>query len=135
MNKDDLLEVFGDFDPSEHEAEAEERWTETYRESARRTADYSKQDWIKIKTEISTIEQSLAELMDAGTPADSDAAMDIAEQARLHTNKYFYPIGKSQHAMHGQMYVDDPRFAEHYNKIATGLNEYVRDAFQANAKR
>jgi hypothetical protein len=33
------------------------------------------------------------------------------------------------------MYVADPRFAEHYEDIAKGLAEFVRDAIVANAKR
>ena len=53
MSKEDMFEVFGDFDPSEYEAEVEERWgdTDAYKESARRTRRYTKDDWARFKAE------------------------------------------------------------------------------------
>jgi len=35
----------------------------------------------------------------------------------------------------GDLYVDDPRFAANYEKLAAGLAAYVRDAIRANAAR
>lgn len=35
----------------------------------------------------------------------------------------------------GQMYVDDPRFRENYEKLQVGLAEYMRDAMNAYAQR
>jgi hypothetical protein len=34
-----------------------------------------------------------------------------------------------------EMYVADPRFAATYEKVATGLAQYVHDAILANAAR
>ena len=53
MTKDEMFEVFGDFDPSEYEDEVQERWgdTDAYRESARRTRRYTKADWARFKAE------------------------------------------------------------------------------------
>jgi len=46
MSKEEMFEVFGKFDPAEYEDEAKQRWgdTDAYKESARRTARYSKED-------------------------------------------------------------------------------------------
>ena len=53
MNDADMFEVFGDFDPAQYEIEVKERWgdTDAYRESARRTSRYTKDDWKRIKAE------------------------------------------------------------------------------------
>ncbi|MHB1477491.1 MAG: MerR family transcriptional regulator, partial [Coriobacteriia bacterium] len=42
MTKEEMFEVFGDFDPAEYEEEVQERWgqSDAYKESARRTAKY-----------------------------------------------------------------------------------------------
>jgi DNA-binding transcriptional MerR regulator len=53
LTPEERLEVFGSFDPDEHAAEAKERWgdTDAYRESARRAARYTREDWTRIKAE------------------------------------------------------------------------------------
>ena len=47
MTSEEMLEVFGGFDPSEHEEEARQRWgdTDAYELSARKTGKYTKRDW------------------------------------------------------------------------------------------
>ncbi len=68
MERGDLFEVFGDFDPTEHEAETEKRWgdTEAYKESARRTRRYTKDDWARFKAESDAVNEAIATLMDEG---------------------------------------------------------------------
>ena len=39
------------------------------------------------------------------------------------------------HAALGRMYVEDERFTDHYESIASGLAQYVGAAVQANAAR
>ncbi|HEX2293726.1 MAG TPA: TipAS antibiotic-recognition domain-containing protein, partial [Actinomycetota bacterium] len=53
LTPEERFELWGDFDPAEHVAEAGQHWgdTEAYHESARRTSRYTKQDWSKIKSE------------------------------------------------------------------------------------
>lgn len=137
MSNEDMLEVFGDFDPSEYEEEAKQRWGETdaYRQSAQRTARYTKDDWLALQAEADEINQGLIELMAAGTPADDPAAMDLAEAHRLHISKWFYDCSKEMHAGLGQMYVADVRFKENIDKAGDGLAEYLSAAIAANAQR
>ena len=70
LTPEERLEVFGPFDPDEHAAEAQERWgdTDAYRESARRTARYTKADWLRIKAEGEAATRAVADAM-AGGPA------------------------------------------------------------------
>src|SRR5215212_8737876 len=53
LTPEERFEVFGENDPSQYEAEVEERWGETdaYAQSKRKTATYTKDDWLRIKTE------------------------------------------------------------------------------------
>ena len=137
MDAKDMFEAFGDFDPKEYEKEAEERWgnTDAYKESARRTKRYSKEDWIEVRKETEAVNEALAALLDAGVPADDPRAMDQAEQHRLNIDKRFYPVSYEMHVGLAQMYIADPRFAANYEKIRPGLAQYMHDAILANAAR
>lgn len=137
LTNEEMLEVFGDFDPSEHEDEARERWgdTDAYQESMRRTNSYSKEDWAVISREADEINQGLVALMEAGEPADGAAAMELAEQHRSHISRWFYDCSPEIHAGLGRMYVEDPRFTESIDKAAPGLARYLSEAIAANAGR
>ena len=84
LTAEERLEVFGPFDPDKYAAEAKKQWgdTDAYRESARRSAEYSKDDWLRIKAEGELATQRLAAAMTAGLPAGSAEAMDAAEAHR-----------------------------------------------------
>jgi hypothetical protein len=137
LSKEEMFEVFGDFDPAKHEDEARERWgdTDAYRESARRTRRYTKQDWLKIKAEGGANVEAFAAALDAGKPPSDPSVMALAEQHRLHIDRWFYPCPRAMHRGLGEMYVADPRFAEVYERVRPGLAAYLRDAIAANAAR
>jgi DNA-binding transcriptional MerR regulator len=137
MDEKDLFEVFGDFEPKDHEDEARERWgdTDAYKESARRTERYSKDDWERIKTEQDAIEAGFAAALAAGEPADGPEALALAERARLAIDRSFYPCSRGMHSNLARMYVADARFATHYEGRAPGLALYVCDAILANEAR
>jgi len=137
MNKDDMFEVFGDFDPSEYEDEVKERWgdTDAYKESARRAKRYTKDDWLAIKAEGEPIVTGLAAAFRVGTAADDPAVMDLADAHRLQIDKWFYPCSRDMHAGLGEMHVTDPRFTAYWDQLESGLAGFVRDAFLANALR
>ena len=137
MNKEEMSEVFGDFDPAEYEEEVKERWgdTDAYKESARRTKKYTKQDWLAIKAEGGPIVAGLAAALRTGTPPDDPAVMDLADAHRLQIDKWFYPCSPERHAALGEMYMADLRFTAYWDQFEAGLAVYVRDAFAANALR
>jgi DNA-binding transcriptional MerR regulator len=137
MSKDEMFEVFDDFDPGEHEDEAKERWgdTDAYNESVRRTSQYTREDWERYKNEADEINSAIAGLMDEGIPASDPRAMDAVEKARLQIDQWFYPCSRQMHAELGKMYVADPRFTETYEKIRPGMAQYMCDATSANAER
>jgi DNA-binding transcriptional MerR regulator len=137
LTPDEMFEVFGEFDPTEHQEEVEERWgkTDAFKESHRRTSKYRKEDWKRLGQEAESIGAGLADALRQGLPATSETAMDLAEQARLHIDRWFYPCSHEMHENLGEMYVADPRFMKHYEDRQPGLAVYVRDAIAANAGR
>src|SRR5215469_18802920 len=81
----EMKTLFDGFDPSEYEDEARERWghMDAYKESARRTASYSADDWARLKAEQERIYADAAAAMNAGTPPEDPAATSVAERHRL----------------------------------------------------
>ena len=132
----EILEVFGD-DPTRHAEEAAERWggTEAYRESTARARRYTKADWQQVKAEQDGSTLRYAELKRAGVPPTDPAAMDAAEAHRQLVTRWFYDCPPAMHRGLGDLYVDDPRFAAHYDAHEPGLAQWVRDAVHANADR
>ncbi|MBB1246420.1 MerR family transcriptional regulator [Streptomyces durbertensis] len=137
LTPEEKFEVFGDHDPEQYADEVEQRWgdTEAYRESRRRAASYTKEDWKRITAEGDRINRGFAALLAAGTPADSAEARDLAEQHRAWISRNHYECGYEMQRCLGEMYVSDERFTATYDAIAPGLAVYLRDAITANADR
>ncbi|MDZ5445160.1 MerR family transcriptional regulator [Micromonospora sp. 4G57] len=135
LTPEERFEVFGDFDPDAHAEEAEQRWggTDAYRESTRRAARYSKEDWLRNKAENEDWGRRVAAIMDSGAPADSAAAMELAEEHRQLISRWFYECSYEIHTGLADMYVADPRFTAYYEKIRPGLAAYLSEAIHANA--
>ena len=136
MTKEEMFEVFGDFDPKVHEAEVEERWAgPALKQSKRRTRTYGKDQWKEAMAEGESITAELAERLRAGDAPEDAASMDLAEQHRQHIDRWFYECSHEMHAGLGEMYVADARFTEYYEKYAPGLAEFVKSAIHANRAR
>ncbi|MGY1805097.1 MerR family transcriptional regulator [Blastococcus sp. SYSU D00922] len=137
LTPEERFEVFGEHDPAQYEAEVEERWgdTDAYAESRRKTAAYSKEDWVRIKAEMEDIGNRFVAAMRSGAAPDSERAMDVAEDNRQHISRWFYECSPEMHAGLGRMYVEDERFTATYEAMAPGLARYVSTAVQANAAR
>lgn len=137
MDEKDMFEVFGDFDPKEHDEETRERWggSDAYKQSANRTSRYTKSDWIEIKAEEAAIGERFAAAMADGQPADGERAMDVAEAHRHHIDQRYYTCLPHMHVGLAEMYVADQRFAAHWDQYRNALAPFVRDAIVANAER
>jgi DNA-binding transcriptional MerR regulator len=135
LTPEEKFEVFGDFDPDVHEAEARERWgdTDPYRESARRTAGYTKEDWLRIRGEADSLMRQWVAALDAGTAAESAPVMELAEEHRRQIIRHFYDCTYEIQVGLAEMFLADPRFRAHYDDQRPGLAQYVHDAILANA--
>ncbi|MDJ0394372.1 MerR family transcriptional regulator [Rhodococcus sp. G-MC3] len=137
LSPEEQREVFGDnWLGDEYAVEAEERWSnsEEWKQSQSRTASFSKEDWVRVKAETDALEADFAAAMALGVAADSDEGSVLAERHRESIERY-YDCGYEMHACLGEMYIADERFTKHYDDVAPGLAQYLRDAIVANAAR
>jgi MerR family transcriptional regulator, thiopeptide resistance regulator len=137
LTPEERFEVFGDFRPEDYAEEAEQRWggTEAYRQSQRRVAAYTKEDWQRIKAEEEEVRANLAAAFAAGLAPESDEAMAAAEAHRQHISRWFYECSYDIHRGLTDMYVNDDRFRAHYDALAPGLAQFIRESAHANANR
>ncbi|MFJ6195379.1 MerR family transcriptional regulator [Micromonospora sp. NPDC092111] len=135
LTPEERFEVFGDFDPDAHAEEAERRWggSEAYRESHRRAAGHSKDDWLRIRAEQEDWNRRFVAVLAAGASADSTAAMALAEEHRQLIVRWFYDCSYEIHTGLADMYLADPRFTAYYEAIALGMAAYLAEAIHANA--
>jgi MerR family transcriptional regulator, thiopeptide resistance regulator len=136
LTPDERLEIFG-HDPDQYSDEVQERWgdTDAYRESKRRAAAYTKQDWVRIKAQSEAVTRQMLDAMAAGLPPTSPEAMDAAEAHRRQIDSSYYPCSLDMHRALAEMYLADPRFTATYEAMAPGMAQYVHDAIEANALR
>ncbi len=120
-----------------YQAEVEDRWgnTEEYRQSKRRTASYSKDDWAVIHAELESIESDFADAMSRGVSVDAEETLGLAERARKHIDRWYFTCPPAMHAKLADMYTSDERFKAHYDDRQDGLAEYVAGAIKASAAR
>jgi MerR family transcriptional regulator, thiopeptide resistance regulator len=136
LTPEEQFEIFGtDKVSGEWAEEAGQRWgdTEAWKQSQRRTASYTREDWLEIKAEAAAINQELLAAMTAGAPATSQRAMDLAERHRQHITRWFYDCDSRLHCGLAELYLADQRFGKNYDDMAPGLAQYFHDAMLANA--
>lgn len=131
------LEIFGTATFAERADEAHERWgdPEASRASRRRSAAYSKQDWVAIKAEADESIRRFADALRAGEPATGATAMALAEEHRAHLSRWFFACDHGQHRQVAATYVADPGTVATWDEVAPGFARYVHDAIVANADR
>ena len=137
LTPEEQFEIFGTDKLAEYTEEAKQRWgdTDAWKQSERRAAAYTKEDWIAIKGEADANITGFAEAMRAGEPPTGTVAMDLAEAHRQHLSRWFYDCDYQMHRGLAELYVSDPRYMAEYDKIEPGFSGYVHDAIHANADR
>jgi len=120
-----------------HATEAKERWgnTDAYKESERRTSQYTEADWEAAKADQQQAIDMFVAAMQAGLAPDSHEAMAAAEAHRQQISRWYYDCTYDIHTGLAAMYIADERFMAFYENIAAGLAQYVHDAIYANAVR
>jgi hypothetical protein len=136
MSREEITALFDGFAPALYEDEVKERWGKTaaYKESARRTSQYTKADWEQYKAESHAIMTDAAQLFRSGASADCDEAMAVAVRHRLSIDRWFYPCGPEMHAGLADMYEADARFANSIDQYAPGLTAWWSAAIRTNAR-
>jgi DNA-binding transcriptional MerR regulator len=132
-----MADLFTGFNPAQYEEEAQQRWgtTDAFGESQKRTARYTADDWKALQSEQAAIYDAANAALNAGTPASSTEAMDIAERHRLSIDRWFYPCSHEMHRGLASMYESDERFRQSIDRHGTGLAAFLATAIRANAER
>lgn len=133
MTMQDMKQLFGDgFE--EAQAEAERRWGDgdAWKESKRRTAKYSKDDWTRIKAEQDDLQERMGAAFRCGVAVDSSEAAALVDEHRAQISRWFYDCSPQMQVELGRMYVSDPRFTAAYDGTydAPGLSEWIRHAIE-----
>ena len=116
--------------------EAKERWgsTDAYRESERRTAGFSEDDWNRAEGEAEAIWRRFTACM-AKNPPESPEAQALVREWQDFITRTYYKCTDEILAGLGQMYTADPRFTERLDRCGAGLADYISRAIAAHVSR
>ncbi|MGN0691869.1 MAG: MerR family transcriptional regulator [Oscillospiraceae bacterium] len=135
--KGEVTMSFEAFDNSEFEAvrekyaeEAKEKWgsTDAYRESARRTADYSKEKWTEVNNGMEALMKEFADCMNGGAKPSDSSAQALVKRWQDFISENYYECTKEILAGLGEMYSADERFAENIDRFGDGTARFMTEA-------
>ena len=129
LTAEEQVEIFGATAFSEeYAAEAEQRWgdTEAWKQSQRRAAQLTKQDWLDIKAEGDALLEALAQAKRDGVESGSAKANELAARHRASIER-FYDCSDEMHRVLVEMYLADERFTRYYDDVEPGLAQFVHD--------
>ena len=112
--------------------EVRERWgaTEAYKESERRTANYTADDWNELSAGMDAIMAGFAELKAGGIDPDDERARLQVEKLKQFITDRMYACTDEILAGLGQMYVADDRFKKNIDKHGAGTAAYVGECIK-----
>lgn len=87
----------------------------------------SEEEYSEIEVLTNELNETLKAAVENGDPA-SDIAQKAAELHKKWLCYYWESYSKEAHIGVTQLYVDDPRFTQYYDKIAEGAAQLLRDA-------
>ena len=139
QNRMRAAELFEGFDPA-RQARYEEELVERYGPEVREQIDASWQrigsmtraDAAAAEQAYAEVEQRMAELLEAGVPADDERVLDVLDAHYATVRKFWVPNAE-QYAGLGELYVDSPDFRARYDARHPRLAEYLRDGMAAYA--
>ncbi len=123
----ELYDPFRDKAARQYQSEVKLRWgkSETYKQSMARVKKLTKTEMENMKNDSQALTQEIAAGMDKG-PADTAVQELIARHYKGMC--FFYDCPLEMYRNLGKMYVNDRRFAAHYEKFRPGLAVFMRDA-------
>ena len=134
LTAEEQVEIFGTTAfGDEYAVEAQQRWGETdaWAQSQRRTAAFSKDDWIRIKADGDALLTALAKAKREGIAPGSAPADDLAARHRASIAQFYDCDDEMQRCLVG-MYLVDERFTRYYDDVEPGLAQYLHDIVVAS---
>lgn len=115
------------FERDQYAEEASERWPDKYAESQRRLGKLTDTEKRELFARTEENHQLLAKLFTSGQAANSEEVQQAIASHYGWVSAFWTP-DRAAYIGLGEMYVADPRFAANYNKYASGLAVFMRDA-------
>ena len=124
-------ELYGNLTKEEYEkytAEAKERWghTDAWKQSEERVKKMGKEGLQKVQKEGEKLTLEIANAMKQGLDPKSREVQLLIER-HYEGLRAFYEPNPEMYKGLANMYVDDERFKAFYEKVESGLAEYLRD--------
>ena len=110
-------------------AEAEARWASEYQASLKRFGLLSDAEQAAAVDRGERLRDELAELFTSGAPA-KDELVQLLIASHYDWICLFWTPNREQYIGLGQMYGQDPRFTEFYDKKANGLADFIGEAIR-----
>ena len=121
-------QLFDGFEHKQYEPEARERWGDAAVDKAnaswQRLGEEGKRRHMRTDQEIV---EALGAAVRVGFRPDSPEVQEIVERHHAWLSEIWTPDAEAYRSL-TQMYVDDERFRAHYDEIAPGAAELLRDA-------
>jgi DNA-binding transcriptional MerR regulator len=129
-----MQDLFRGFNPERYADETRERWghTDAYREAARRTKNYTKEDWQRFREEQAQVYRDLVHLMQAGCHPAAPEVAALVERHRLLIDQWCYPCSVEMHVNLAGLYEADSRFTENMDSFGRGLTRFLVAAIHAS---
>jgi DNA-binding transcriptional MerR regulator len=137
LTAEEQVEIFGTTAfGEEYAAEAEQRWgdTDSWAQSQRRTAGFTKDDWMQIKADGDALLAALAEAKRSGVTPGSAQADALAQRHRASIERFYDCDDEMQRCL-VEMYLADERFTSYYDDVEPGLTQFVHDIVVASIDR
>lgn len=121
-------QLFDGFDHEQYEPEARERWGDDAVDRANASWQGLGEEGKKrhMRTDREIVE-ALGAAVRVGFAADSPEVQEIAAKHHAWLSEIWKPDAEAYRSL-TQMYVDDDRFRAHYDEVAPGAAELLRDA-------
>lgn len=131
------------FDNSEFETarekyakEVSEKWGDTsaYKESEKKTENYSTDKWKQISSAMDKKLAEFADCMRKGVSPDSEEAQALVKKWKDFITENYYTCTEEILAGLGEMYVSDERFLKNIDRHGDGTAQFMRDSIKAYCK-
>lgn len=116
---------------NQYKKEAERKWghTKAYKESTKKIAQYTKQDWSKIQEEAADIYASFFALK--GADLSSKNAEEAVLRWQKHISEHYYQCSNTILERLGRMYIADERFRRNIDQNGEGIAAIMSEAIEA----
>ena len=116
----------------QYAAEAQERWgnTDEYKESEKKTGNYSGEKWQDVNTGLNAVLAEFAKALKDGAKPDGETTQALVRKLQNYITDNFYTCTNEILAGLGQMYVGDERFKSNIDRNGNGTAEFISEAIE-----